>query len=90
VVTEEAAHAGQLVDGYVAEAVATRLMVDLTRRNAESADLLTRLSEVHIRVPALMDAPRVKVYDRIADMAADALAAPGAAVSLVDRGSQEP
>ncbi|MBB2992011.1 hypothetical protein FHR72_003507 [Mycolicibacterium iranicum] len=32
----------------------------------------------------LLDSPREKVYDRIADMAATALAAPGAAISLVD------
>lgn len=36
----------------------------------------------------LLDAPREAVYDRIADMAATALAAPGAAVSLVDRDRQ--
>ncbi|MDA2889647.1 GAF domain-containing protein [Mycolicibacterium sp. BiH015] len=32
----------------------------------------------------LLDAPREQVYDRITDMAASALAAPGAAISLVD------
>jgi len=36
----------------------------------------------------LMDAPRERIYDRIADMAAEALAAPGAAISLVDRDRQ--
>lgn len=36
----------------------------------------------------LLDAPREKAYDRIADMAATALAAPGAAISLVDRDRQ--
>lgn len=36
----------------------------------------------------LLDSPREKVYDRIAAMAATALATPGAAVTLVDRDRQ--
>ncbi|PRC58627.1 histidine kinase, partial [Mycobacterium sp. ITM-2017-0098] len=37
-----------------------------------------------LRATGLLDAPREKIYDRIADMAATALATPGAAISLVD------
>lgn len=107
---EQAAKADQSVDSYVAQAVATRLMGDVTRRNEDFADLLAHLSEAGIEIPeqtqgptsvvtdpdrlealhatGLLDAPRKDVYDRIADMAATALATPGAAVTLVDRDRQ--
>lgn len=110
-VDEQAAKAGQAVPDYVAQAVAIRLMDELTRRQAEIDDLLDHLSGVGIVLPedsssrlnpvitdaerlhalqatGLLDAPREKVYDRIADMAATALATPGAAVTLVDRDRQ--
>lgn len=107
---EQAAKAEQSVDDYVAQAVAARLMADVTRRNDEYADLLAHLSETGIVIPeqshgpnsvitdpkrlqalhatGLLDAPRERVYDRIADMAATALGAPVAAVTLVDRDRQ--
>ena len=53
------------------------------------ADVITdpeRLDALY--ATGLLDAPREKVYDRIADMAATALAVPGAAISLVDRDRQ--
>lgn len=106
----QAAHAEQSVESYVAQAVATRLMADVTGRNEEFADLLAHLSEAGIDIPeqspgpnsvvtdperlaalhatGLLDAPRERIYDRIADMAATALATPGAAVTLVDRDRQ--
>lgn len=105
-VEEQAQNSGQSIDAYVAQAVATRLMVDVTRRNEDNADLLAHLSNVHIEISeqtvgpqsvvadperlealyatGLLDSPREKIYDRIADMAATALAAPSAAISLVD------
>lgn len=107
---EQAALAGQTVYEYVAQAVATRLMADVTRRNEDRTELLAHLSEAEIVVPerldgpvsvvadperlqalydtGLLDAPRERVYDRIADMAATALATPGAAISLIDRDRQ--
>jgi GAF domain-containing protein len=107
---EQAANADQSVESYVAQAVATRLMGDVTRRDEELGELLEHLSNAGIGVPArsegpnpvvsdperlqalhatgLLDAPREDVYDRIADMAATALATPGAALTLVDRDRQ--
>ncbi|MFB1294624.1 GAF domain-containing protein [Mycobacterium sp. pW049] len=106
VVEEQAKNAGQSIDAYVAQAVASRLIADVTRSQQDSADLLAHLSEAHINVDeqslgpqsvvadperlealyatGLLDAPREKIYDRITDMAATALAAPNAAISLVD------
>ncbi|MCV7064007.1 GAF domain-containing protein [Mycolicibacterium vaccae] len=107
---EQAAKAGQSVEAYIAQAVAARLMGDVTRQNGDRVDLLDHLADGAVllteqpngpqavvgdpeRLKALyatglLDAPPDKVYDRIADMAAAALAAPGAAVSLVDRNRQ--
>jgi GAF domain-containing protein len=45
-----------------------------------------RLQALH--ATGLLDAPREAMYDRIADMAATALATPGAALTLVDRDRQ--
>ncbi|OAN42552.1 histidine kinase [Mycolicibacterium iranicum] len=105
-VEEQAAKAHQTPDEYVAQAVATQLMADVTRRKEDHTELLARLSDADIKVAeqsagpqsvvadperlqalyatGLLDAPREQVYDRIADMAASALAVPGAAISLVD------
>lgn len=107
---EQAAKAGQSVEAYIAQAVATRLMGDVTRQHGDRVDLLDHLADGAVRLTeqphgpqavvgdperlnalyatGLLDAPPDKVYDRIADMAATALAAPGAAVSLVDRDRQ--
>ncbi|WP_083142105.1 GAF domain-containing protein [Mycolicibacterium parafortuitum] len=107
---DQADKAGQSVDAYVAQAVAARLMDDVTRRHGDTGDLLARLTGAGIAVPGyvdapdpvvadperlralhatgLLDAPREVAYDRIADMAATALATPGAAVTLVDRDRQ--
>jgi transcriptional regulator with GAF, ATPase, and Fis domain len=109
-VEEQAAQADLSIDAYVAQAVATRLIADVTRRQEDTADLLAHLSGANIvtadepvgpesvvadpeRLEALyatglLDSPRERVYDRIADMAAEALAVPGAAISLVDRDRQ--
>lgn len=105
-VEEQAAKAEQTPDEYVAQAVATQLMADVTRRKEDHRELLAHLSDADIKVAeqsagpqsvvadperlqalyatGLLDAPREKIYDHIADMAASALAAPGAAISLVD------
>ncbi|BBY75191.1 hypothetical protein MPRF_20900 [Mycolicibacterium parafortuitum] len=107
---DQAGKAGQSVDAYVAQAVAARLMDDVTRRHGDTGDLLAHLTGAGIAVPGyanapdpvvadperlralhatgLLDAPREVAYDRIADMAATALATPGAAVTLVDRDRQ--
>ena len=109
-VEEQAAKANQSAESYVAQAVATRLMGDVTRRNEDNSDLLEQLSSVNIHVAGedaelnavivdperlealqatgLLDSPSDKAYDRIVNMAATALAAPGAAVTLVDRQRQ--
>jgi GAF domain-containing protein len=109
-VEEQAAKADQSIDAYVAQAVATRLIADVTRRNEDHTDLLTHLADAEIHITdktlgpesvvadperlralyatGLLDSPRERVYDRIADMAAEALAVPGAAISLVDRDRQ--
>ncbi|MCZ0728591.1 GAF domain-containing protein [Mycolicibacterium iranicum] len=105
-VEEQAAKAEQTPDEYVAQAVATQLMADVTRHKEDHRELLAHLSDADIKVAeqsagpqsvvadperlqalyatGLLDAPREKIYDHIADMAASALAAPGAAISLVD------
>ena len=105
-VDEQAALAGQTVPDYVAQAVATRLMGDIKRRDDEMAVFFEHLSEGGIVLPqdtsgpnpvvidpqrlealratGLLDAPRDVAFDRIADMAATALGAPGAAITLVD------
>lgn len=109
-VMELADKAGLSPDRYVAEAVAMRLMDDVTTNDGVHDELLAHLSNAQIPVPAqwqwpqsiitdperlrvlyatgLLDSPAEKVYDRIVDMAAAALAAPGAAVSLVDHDRQ--
>lgn len=103
---EQAAKAEQTPDEYVAQAVATQLMADVTRHKEDHRELLAHLSDANIKVAeqsagpqsvvadperlealyatGLLDAPREQIYDRITDMAASALAAPGAAISLVD------
>lgn len=105
-VEEQAAKAEQTPDEYVAQAVASQLMADVTRHKEDHRELLAHLSDADIKVAeqsagpqsvvadperlqalyatGLLDAPREKIYDHIADMAASALAAPGAAISLVD------
>ncbi len=107
---EQAAKANQSVESYVAQAVAARLMGDVTRGNEKFDDLLAHLTDAGIDIPersdgpdpvvadperlqalhatGLLDAPREDTYDRIADMAATALATPGAALTLVDRDRQ--
>jgi GAF domain-containing protein len=107
---EQAAKADQSVESYVAQAVATRLMGDVTRRDEGLDELLAHLNDAGLSVPersegpdpvvtdperlralhatGLLDAPREDIYDRIADMAATALATPGAALTLVDRDRQ--
>lgn len=109
-VEDQAARAGQSFDAYVAQAVATQLMADVTRRSEEKDDLLAHLSDANIHLSerppgpesvvadpkrlqalystGLLDAPRQRMFDHIADMAATALAVPGAAISLVDRDRQ--
>lgn len=109
-VDEQAALAGQTVPDYVAQAVATRLMGDIRRRDDEMAVFFEHLSEVGIVLPretsgpdpvvtdparlealqatGLLDAPRDVAFDRITDMAATALGAPGAAITLVDSDRQ--
>ena len=109
-VVEQANRAGQSPDRYVAVAVAMRLMDDVTTEDGQRDELLARLSQAQIPVPAqwqwpqsivtdperlrvlyatgLLDSPAEQVYDRIVDMAAAALATPGAAVSLVDHDRQ--
>lgn len=110
VLVEQAVHAEQSVESYVAQAVATRLMADVARRDDELDELLAHLFDAGIQTPelsqgpdpvvadperlqalhatGLLDAPREDIYDRIADMAATALATPGAALTLVDRDRQ--
>ena len=109
-VEEQAAQAEQSADSYVAQAVAARLMSDVTRRNEDNSGLLEQLEDVNIHIPkesaepnsvivnperlaavqatGLLDAPSDKAYERIVDMAATALATPGAAVTLIDRDRQ--
>ncbi|PRC52265.1 histidine kinase, partial [Mycobacterium sp. ITM-2017-0098] len=62
-VDEQAAHAEQSVEAYVAQAVATRLMADGTRRNEEFADLLAHLSEAGIDIPEQSPGPNPVVTD---------------------------
>ena len=49
-VEEQAALADQSADSYVAQAVATRLMSDVTRRSEDNSDLLTQLSDADIHI----------------------------------------
>jgi GAF domain-containing protein len=110
-VEEQAAAANQTVEVYIAQAVAARLITDVSLRGDDvREELMQRLAQAEVPMPesmhtlgavvgdparlaalhatGLLDSPPDQVYDRITMMAADALAAPSSAFTLVDRDRQ--